>query len=93
MTVAIEAVLLVSTSDMVVTPMTCGVVNPVTDPAGLQEAVHVKLVPATSEISVTLKRVAEQIAAGALFVKWGEGLTVTMKLVVWPVHPLALGTI
>ena len=74
--------MLVSTSEMAVTFVIWGVVNPVTEPTGLQEAVHVKLAPVTSEISVTLKVLSEQIGAGALLVKWGEGLTVTMKLVV-----------
>ena len=66
---------------MAVTLVSWGLVNPVTAPTGLQEAVQVKSAPVTSETSVTLKRVAEQIAAGALLVKWGEGLTVTTKLV------------
>ena len=69
MTVAKALVLLVRTSEMVVTLMTWGVVNPDTEPTGLQEAVHVKLVPATSKVNVTLKRVAEQIGIGKGFVK------------------------
>ena len=86
-------VLLVSISFIVVTPITWGVVKPVTDPTGLQEAVHVKLAPVTSGTRVTLNVLAEQIGVGAGFARWGVGFTVTMKLVVWPLHPFALGTI
>ena len=81
MTVAKLVVILVRRSAIVVTFVTWGVVNPVTEPTGLQDAVQVKLVPVTSDIKVTLNEVAEQIATGGGLVRWGEGLTVTMKFV------------
>ena len=81
MTVARLFVVLVSTSEMEVTLANWGVVNPVTEPTGLHEAVQVKFAPTTSEVNATLKVLSEQTGAGILFVKWGEGLTVTIKLV------------
>ena len=68
-TVAKEEVELVSKSLMAVVFMICGVVNPVTDPTGKHEAVHVKLPPDTSEINVALKVVPEHIGVGALLVR------------------------
>ena len=68
-TVAMLEVVLVRTSEMTVTFVTCGLVNPVTEPTGLQEAVHVKSPPVTSEPKVTLKSVAEQIGKGVALVR------------------------
>jgi hypothetical protein len=78
-TVAAAKVVLVKTSVMEVTPGRAFAVNPVTDPAGLQEEVQVKSVPETLEVSVIEVLVAEQMVfAAGLFETSGVGLTVTM---------------
>ena len=78
---------------MAVTLVSCGLVNPVTEPGGLQEAVHVKLPPVTSEVRVTLKSVAEQMGEGGALVRWGVGFTCTVKFLIGPSQPLAWGVI
>ena len=92
-TVANAEVVLISKSLIVVTWVLCMAVNPVTAPTGRQDAVQVKSPPATSGISVSLKVVAEQMGAGAVLVKCGVGLTVTVKSESGPTQPLACGVI
>ena len=60
---------LVSGSLMVVVLVICGLVNPVTDPKGKQEAVQVKLPPVTSGDRATLNEAPEQIGEGAVLVR------------------------
>ena len=60
---------LVRLSLIAVVPANWGVVNPVTEPTGRHEAVHVKLAPATSEFSITLNVAPEQIGDGAVLVR------------------------
>ena len=60
---------LVSRSLMVVVLVIWGFVNPVTEPAGKQEAVHVKLPPVTSGARAILNVAPEQIGEGAVFVR------------------------
>ena len=71
----------------------CGLVKPVTEPAGVQEAVQVKVPPVTSGTSVTLNRVAEQIGKGVILVRSGVGFTCTVKFRNGPSQPLACGVI
>ena len=60
---------LVNTSLMVVVFVNCGLVNPVTAPAGKQEAVQVKLPPVTSGARATLNVAPEQIGNGGVLVR------------------------
>ena len=60
---------------MVVTFVSWGLVNPVTDPTGLQEAVQVKLPPVTSGTRIELNRLPEQIGKGGPLVRCGVGFT------------------
>ena len=84
---------LVSISLMVVVLTSCGVVNPVTEPTGEQEAVQVKLPPETSGISVALNVAPEQIGDVGVFIRCGVGLTVTATFFVVPLQPLIDGMI
>ena len=92
-TVAGEAVVFVSTSLIPVTLMGWLAVKPVTAPTGRQVAVQVKAAPVTSEVRGRLKVAPEHIGEGWLLVRWGVGLTVTVRLVGVPLHPLAWGVI
>lgn len=74
---------------MVVVFVLCGVVYPVTDPTGNDDAVHVKFPPATSGFNVMLNVDPEQIGAGALLVRCGVGFTVTVRSDAGPLQPLA----
>ena len=60
---------LVSTSLMVVVFVICGLVIPVTAPAGKQEAVQVKSPPVTSGDRATLNEAPEQIGEGAVLLR------------------------
>ena len=81
---AILYVVLVRISDMAVTLISCGLVKPVTEPAGVQEAVQVKVPPVTSGIKVALKRVAEHMGEGVALVRSGVGLTCTVQFLMGP---------
>ena len=83
--------MLVSNSLINVTFKVCNAVNPVTEPAGLHVAFHVKFPPVTSVNNTALNIVPEQIGAGGVFIRCGVGFTVTEKSVGVPVHPLAWG--
>ena len=58
---------------MVMVPVSCGVVKPVTDPNGMQDAVQVNVVPSTSDNSVASKADAEQTDGGAVLVRCATG--------------------
>ena len=89
MTGAGAVVVFVKISLITVTLADCTAVNPETLPTGLQEAVQVKLPPVTSGTSGTLKAVAEHMGDGGELVRWGVGLTVTVKSEAGPSQPLA----
>ena len=81
-------------SEITVTPVDWGLVNPVTEPAGLQEAVQVKSAPATLDVRITFTGEPEQICNDdGLFERSGTGLTVTIKSNAGPVQPDAEGVI
>ena len=79
-------VVLVSRSLIVLVFVFCVAVKPVMEPAGLLRAVQVKSPPVTSQASVALNVDAEQMGVGCALVKWGVGLTVTVKLVMAPLQ-------
>ena len=62
---------------MVVTAVVCRAVNPVTDPGGMHAAVQVNVPPVTSERSVVLKVVPEQMGRGVVLTRCGVGCKVT----------------
>ena len=84
--------MLVSISEITVTPVTWGLVNPATEPAGLQKAVHVKSAPLTLDVNMTFAEEPEQIPEeSGLFDRSGLGFTVTVKSNAGPLHPFAAG--
>ena len=91
-TVAVLYEVLVRISEITVTPVNWGLVNPVTEPAGLQKAVQVKSAPLTLEVNITFVEEPEHICDDSgLFDRSGFGLTVTIKSNAGPVHPFADG--
>ena len=92
MTVAGLLVVFVNISVITVTPVTWGLVNPVTEPVGIQKAVQVKSVPVTLDVNITFAEEPEHIPEeSGSFDKSGTGLTVTIKSNAGPVQPLADG--
>jgi hypothetical protein len=68
--------------------------KPVIEAAGLHDAVQVKSVFETLEVRLILVFEAEQMVfKSGLFDTSGVGATVTTKLYVCPIHPLAEGVI
>src|SRR5687767_8066331 len=74
---------LVSTSSIVAVPLVWPVM------LALMALVHVKIVPATSDVGVKFSCAPLQIVSvSGRFVKFGVGLTVTVVTVTAEVHPL-----
>ena len=90
-TVARSVVIFVNDSLIAVTAVAWVAVNPVTEPTGLEVAVHVKLAPVTSLCKDALNGSPEQIPSGWLLVRCGVGLTVTVRFEAGPSQLFACG--
>jgi hypothetical protein len=73
--VAKPVVLFTGVSLIIRTGEACDAVYPVTAPAGLQGAVHVKVVPATPEVNASVNPAPEQTGDGWVLVTDGVGVT------------------